>query len=197
MSTDRAALLAELKRVGLEELRKKSLWFIGLGVLLIVLGTLAVGASVFTTLATVSFIGWLMIFAGFAEGLHAFANRAWEGFFLDLLLGTLYGVTGCMIVANPGATAVALTLLISVFLIFGGVSRIIVAIMYGFPNRGWLFLNGVIALLLGISIAQSWPVSGLWVIGMFVGVDLICNGWSLVMLGIAAKGIAKSVGAKS
>lgn len=191
MSIDRAEALLALRRAGLEELRRRWAWFFGLGVLLIVLGTLAIGASVVTTLATMVFIGWLMIFAGFAQGLHAFTCRAWEGFFLDLLLGTLYGVTGCMVVGNPGATAVALTLLIAVLLIFGGVSRIIGAIMVNFPNRWWVLLSGAITLMLGISIAQAWPWSGFMVIGLFMGVDMIFNGWSLVMLGGAAKNLPK------
>jgi uncharacterized membrane protein HdeD (DUF308 family) len=98
-------------------------------------------------------------------------------------------VTGFLVVANPGATAVALTLLIAMLLIFGGIFRIVVAIVIRFQNWIWLLLHGAINLLLGISIWQNWPLSGLWVIGLFVGIDMIFNGWSLVMLGFAAKSL--------
>jgi uncharacterized membrane protein HdeD (DUF308 family) len=176
-----------LHLVGLEEVRKRRGWFLALGVLLIVLGMSALGSSVTMTLATMVFVGWLMIVGGVLEALHAFACKAWSGFFIDLLTGVLYAVAGFMIVANPGATAVVLTMLIAMFLIFGGVFRIITAITIRFHNWIWLLLHGVISLLLGISIWRQWPLSGLWVIGLFIGIDMIFNGWSLVMLGIAAK----------
>ena len=73
-------------------------------------------------------------------------------------------------------------------MIFGGIFRIVVAIVIRFQNWVWLLLHGAINLLGSrISIWQNWPLSGLWVIGLFVGIDMIFNGWSLVMLGIAAK----------
>ena len=92
-----------------------------------------------------------------------------------------------MVVANPGATAVALTLLIAVLLILGGIFRILIAMAVRFQNRVWLALHGVVNILLGFAIWHDWPLSGLWVIGLFVGIDMIFNGWALVMLGWAAR----------
>jgi uncharacterized membrane protein HdeD (DUF308 family) len=92
-----------------------------------------------------------------------------------------------MIVANPVATAETLTLLIALLLMFGGIFRIVAALAVQFPHWGWLVLHGAVNLLLGIAIWRQWPWSGLWVIGLFVGIDLIFNGWSLVMLALAAK----------
>jgi uncharacterized membrane protein HdeD (DUF308 family) len=107
--------------------------------------------------------------------------------FIDLLTGILYVVVGFMIVANPGAAAITLTLLIALFLIFTGIFRIVVALMTRFPHWGWLALHGLVNLLLGIAIWRQWPLSGLWVIGLFVGIDMVFNGWSLVMLGLTAR----------
>lgn len=181
------SLANSLSLAELEELRKHWNWFLILGLVLIVLGTIAVGSSALMTLATMVFIGWLMIGGGIIEAIHAFTCKAWSGFFLDLLAGILYAVVGFMIVANPGATAVTLTLLIAMYLIFGGIFRMVVAIAARFPNWIWLLLHGVIDLLLGIAIWRQWPLSGLWAIGLFIGIDMIFNGWSLVMLGFAAK----------
>lgn len=183
MSSDPAAL----HLVGLDEVRKRWGWFLGLGILLIVLGVIALGSSVVMTLATMVFVGWLMIGGGLLQAFHAFTCKAWSGFFIDLLTGILYAVVGFMIVANPDATAIALTLLISMFLIFGGIFRIVVAVAVRFQNWVWLLLHGVVNLLLGIAIWRQWPLSGLWVIGLFVGIDMLFNGWSLVMLALAAK----------
>jgi uncharacterized membrane protein HdeD (DUF308 family) len=189
MTSGPTDVITGLDRVGLEELRKKWGWFVALGILLIVLGATAIGSSVFMTLATMTLVGWLMIVGGIVQAIHAFTCKAWGGFFVDLLTGLLYTVTGFLVVANPGATAVALTLLIAMLLIFGGIFRIVVALVIRFQNWVWLLLHGAINLLLGISIWQHWPLSGLWVIGLFVGIDMIFNGWSLVMLGFAAKNL--------
>lgn len=181
--------IAGLHLIGIEEVRRRWAWFLGLGIFLIVLGMMALGSSVVMTLATMVFIGWLMIVGGILEALHAFSMKGWSGFFIDLLTGVLYAVVGFMIVANPSATAVALTLLIAMFLIFAGLFRIVVAIAVRFQNWIWLLLHGVINVLLGVAIWRQWPLSGLWVIGLFVGIDMLFNGWSLVMLGLAARSI--------
>jgi uncharacterized membrane protein HdeD (DUF308 family) len=105
------------------------------------------------------------------------------------LTGLLYFVAGMMIITNPGATAVTLTLLIAMLLIFGGIFRIALAVAVRFHNGIWLLLHGAINLFLGISIWQNWPLSGLWVIGLFIGIDMMLNGWSLIMLGLTARNI--------
>src|SRR5438552_76718 len=92
----------------------------------------------------------------------------------------------CM-VARPVAGALSLTLLLAAFFVVGGVSRIMTALAIRFPGRGWTLLSGMVTLLLGIVIWRQWPISGLWVIGTFVGLDLIFDGWSLVMLGMRAR----------
>ena len=120
MATETQLGITGLHLVGLENLRKRWGWFLALGVLLVVLGMVALGSSVFMTLATMVFVGWLLIVGGVLEAAHACSCKGWGGFFIDLLTGILYVVVGFMVVANPGATAVALTLLIAMFLIFGG-----------------------------------------------------------------------------
>ena len=182
--------VASIERIGLQELKRNWGWYLALGILLIVFGTIAVGRSCLFTTMSMVFIGWLMIFAGAAQALHAFwKERGWGGFFVDLLMGILYIVVGFMILANPQATAVTLTLLIGMFLIFDGLFRIVGAISVRLPNWGWILLNGVISLLLGIMIWRQWPLSGIWVIGLFVGIQMIFNGWSLVMLALTAKNL--------
>jgi len=176
--------------VGAEELRRNWGWFLALGIFLVILGVIALGASVAMTIASIVLFGWLMIIGGAVEALHAFwRQRGWGGVFIDLLSGILYVVVGFLMVANPGVAAVTLTLLIALFLMFGGLFRIIVAVMLRFPHWGWLAFHGLINLVLGVAIWRQWPLSGLWVIGLFIGVDLLLNGWSLIMLGLAARSL--------
>jgi uncharacterized membrane protein HdeD (DUF308 family) len=175
---------------GLEQVKKNRGWFLVLGILLILVGSAAIGEAFILTVFSMKILGWLMAFAGVAGAVHAFTmQRGWGGFFFDLLTGILYVVGGFMILANPGATAIVFTLLIAFLLIFEGLFRIIAGITVRAPNWGWTILHGIVTLVLGIMIWRQWPSAGLWVIGLFVGISLILNGWSLVMLSMAVKNL--------
>lgn len=183
-----------LHQIGLEEIKRNWGWFLALGIVLVVCGTIALGCAFTTTKLLVATLGWLMIFAGATLTLHAaWKERGWGGFFINALMGTLYLVVGFMVVSNPMATAVTLTLVIGMFLMFEGLFRILTAISIRHPNRGWMFLNGVVSLVLGLMIWRQWPLSGPWVIGLFVGIQMILNGWSLVMLSLAIKNLPAEV----
>ena len=169
------------------EVKRHSGWFVALGVALIVLGVIALGAVGFVTLASVLLFGWLLVIGGIMHSVHAFRVHPWGGFTRHLLGGVLSLVVGLLIVANPAAGALSLTLLLAAFFLVGGIFRIVAAMSFQFPGRGWAVLGGLVTLLLGIMIWSEWPVSGVWVIGTFVGIDLIFDGWSLVMTGMAAR----------
>lgn len=180
-------IVTSIHQIGLDELKRRSGWFIVLGILLVVLGTVALSSSVFLTLVSMTFVGSLMIISGVLQAGHAVMSKRWGGFFMELLIGLLSVAAGALVVARPVAAAEGATLLIAMFLILGGIFRIAMAFAIRFHHVFWLALNGIINLALGVMILQEWPSSGLWVIGLFVGIDMLFNGWSLIMLGIAAK----------
>jgi uncharacterized membrane protein HdeD (DUF308 family) len=175
--------------VGFDILRRNRGWFLALGIVQIILGMIALGSSVLATAVSVAVFGWLLLIGGVLSIGHAFWERQWNGFFVDLLTGILYAVVGFMMISNPLEAAVSLTLLIALFLLMGGIFRIVAALVGPFQHRGWLLLNGIVTLLMGILIWRQWPLSGLWVIGLFVGIEMIFYGWSLVMLGMAARNL--------
>ena len=187
MATDLHSTLVASRFADFEALQKRWGWILALGIALIVIGIVACGSVVLMSLATMVFIGWLMILGGVLEAAHAFTCKAWSGFFVDLLSGVLYAVAGFFIVANPGASAVALTFVIAMYLIFSGVFRIVMTLVRRFEHWPWFLLHGIVNLVLGIAIWRQWPLAGLWVIGLFVGIDLIVNGWSLAMLAFAVR----------
>jgi uncharacterized membrane protein HdeD (DUF308 family) len=172
---------------GVEEVRQHRTWFIVIGVLLIICGAIALGSTFVMTIISMIFLGWLLVVTGIIEVVHGFARRGWGGFFINLLSGILYVIVGLLLVGNPGAAAVTLTLLIALILTAVGAFRLFVAFTKPMQHRGWLIFNGAISVILGISIWASWPLSGLWVIGLFVGIDFIVEGWTEVMLALAAR----------
>jgi uncharacterized membrane protein HdeD (DUF308 family) len=172
-------------------------WFLALGIGQIILGTIAVGESRLMTVFSVKILGWLLIIGGVMSVIHSFMERGWGGFIVDLLTGLLYAIVGFMLVSNPVESAVSLTLVIAMFLFIGGIFRIVEGLVGNFPHRMWVLLNGVVTLALGIMIWRQWPLSGLWVIGLFVGIEMIFYGWSLVMLALAGRSMPRAAATAS
>jgi uncharacterized membrane protein HdeD (DUF308 family) len=138
-----------------------------------------------------------MIFAGFVEAVHAFWKKEWSGLFLNLLVGVLYIIVGFMVLANPKATALAITLVMAIFFILDGVFRIIIALTAHLPQWGWMLFNGIVTLILGLVIWQQWQYFGLRIIGLFIAIDLIFSGWSWVMMSLASRRLADGMGSPS
>ena len=172
----------------LHALRRSWGWLVALGVVLILVGLLAISDPFVPTLATTVFIGGFLLAGGVLQLIAAFSSLRSRGFFVHLLAGVLDLVLGFLMVSRPGLAASALTLLLAAIFLGSGLVRIIAALSHRFHNWGWVLLNGVIDLLLGVMIWQEWPASSLWVIGLFVGIDLVFSGWSCVMLGLAIRG---------
>ncbi len=153
---------------------------------------MAFGYSVLVTLASVFVLGWALVFGGIFQAIHAVKVSAWSGVFLELLLAILYVVVGLMVVAHPEAGAMSVTLLMGAFFLVGGLFKVFASTILHPPGRAWLLLSGAIAFLLGIMIWAEWPVSGLWVIGTFVAIDLVFSGVWLIMLALNVRGLPSS-----
>jgi uncharacterized membrane protein HdeD (DUF308 family) len=107
-----------------------------------------------------------------------------------LLAGILYLVLGFLLVQRPLAAAAFFPLMLAIAFFVGGLFRIIVAMSERFYGWGWVLLNGLITLVLGILIWQEWPEAAYWVIELFVGIDMLFAGWSLVITVLSIRGIA-------
>ncbi len=188
MSTSAEVRLARrILRHELEAIRGNWGWLLGLGIVLIVVGTLAIAAPLVASLTSAVAVGVLLLMGGIAQLVGAFWTRDWSGFFLSLLVGILYVVLGVLFLRAPGQALLTLTLLLACVLMVGGLFRIIGSLMYRFPHWGWVLVGGIINLALGILIRQEWPASAFWVIGLFVGIDLMFTGWTWVILALAVK----------
>jgi uncharacterized membrane protein HdeD (DUF308 family) len=174
-------------------IRKNWGWLLALGIVQIVAGVLAAVFAFPATVASTVAVGILLLIAAGAQTAAAIWARDWGGFFLFLLLGIVYAVTGFLMMQHPVLAAEGLTLMLAAALLVGGVFRIVVAVVERFPSWGWVLCNGIITVLLGIAIWQQWPGSGLWVLGMFIGIDLILNGvtWSVLAVSVR-NGLARS-----
>jgi uncharacterized membrane protein HdeD (DUF308 family) len=187
---ERRPLVAALRHE-LEALRGNWFWFVILGVSLVVLGAIALGSVGIASLAAAAAIGVLLLLGGAAEAVGAFWCRGWSGFFLELLSGVLSIVVGLLFLRAPGGALAALTLLLACFLMAGGVFKVVAALVYRFAAWGWSLASGIIDVILGVMIWQEWPASALWVIGLFVGINLIFRGFNWIALGLALRSLPR------
>jgi uncharacterized membrane protein HdeD (DUF308 family) len=160
-------------------------WFALLGLLLIVGGGFMLWQLTVATIASVIFFGAVVLAGGVLQIVHAFSIRGWGGFFLHVLLGVLYVVLGLLVFANPVLASVALTLVLAALLVASGIVRIVMAARH-WPSWGWLLvLSGVFAILAGLVIFAGWPWTGLWVLGLLLGIDFILYGLGWLVFAFA------------
>jgi uncharacterized membrane protein HdeD (DUF308 family) len=159
-------------------------WFLAFGIVLLVLGIAAIVRSVTSTVVSIVFFGWLLVFASLIQFVDAFMVGKWAGFFLHLLVAILFAVTGVLMLIRPVISAEAATFLMSMFFLIGGLYQLVYAFWTHLPGYGWQALNGVVSSVLGFLFLAQWPVSGLYAIGLFVGIDLILYGWAWIALAL-------------
>ncbi|WP_378943327.1 HdeD family acid-resistance protein [Mesorhizobium sp. ANAO-SY3R2] len=168
--------------------RSKWGWFVVLGIIVLALGVIAAGNLLIATAASVFFVGAMMIAAGIVEIIHAFGVKSWGKFILWLLSGLLYIVAGYFAFANPLLATAVLTLFLAISLIASGLVRIWI----GFTSKnlagwGWVVAAGVVTVLAGLIIFSGWPVNSLWILGLFLAIDLIFQGITYIAFGFGLR----------
>jgi uncharacterized membrane protein HdeD (DUF308 family) len=171
----------------LHELQQHRGWLLTVGCISIVAGMVAIAYSFVATLVTVLFLAWMMIFGGVLEGAYALRHRERGHLVLYLLEALLAIVIGALLLQSPVRGAVVLTMLIATYFVISGIFRIVGALALRLPHWGWLLVSGIINLGLGIIVWGGWPATGLWVLGLFIGINLLFSGWARVMLALALK----------
>ena len=164
-------------------------WFLGWGIVLTLLGISAILAASFTTWLSIVVIGIVLLSSGIVILIDSFQNW-WSkesGFAMHFIIGILYGLFGIVCLAKPLIAAEFLTLLLAIFFITSGVARIIFAQSLQLPGWGWNVVSGILSLILGILIIAQWPVASLFIIGLFIGIDLFFLGWSYIMISFLSK----------
>ena len=159
-------------------------WFLAFGIGLVLLGAAAVWRAVTATVVTMLFFGWLLIVACALEVAQAVMVGHWAGFFHHLLAAILFGVVGFLLVMKPIISAEVATIFMAAFFLIGGLFELLGSAVIQLPGWGWQVADGVITIALGLMVFAQWPASGLWVIGLFVGIDLIFYGIAWIALAV-------------
>ena len=163
--------------------------FLAQGIVMMVLGFLAIAVPNLATLAVEIFVGWLFFVGGIFRAVSVWHSRQAPGFAWSLLTAVLSVVLGLILILRPLEGALTLTMVLVAFFVIEGIASIIGAIEHRQHLRswGWVLVSGIIDLLLAYLIWQGWPSSASWAIGLLVGVDMLFLGLSLVMTALAAR----------
>ncbi|MGA7329226.1 MAG: HdeD family acid-resistance protein [Rhodomicrobium sp.] len=147
-----------------------------LGVILLIAGAFVLGEVVLASVISAIFIAWAIVIAGIFQIIHAFSARGWKGFVFDGILGVLYIAGGAILLSNPVAASLTLTFALGVIWIVSGLFRVTLAAVLWREGGMMLLLSGLLGIAAGAIILTRWPASGLWVLGLCLGIDLIFHG---------------------
>ena len=166
-------------------------WMLALGILFVLLGSIGLGMTFYITMASMLFFGTLLLIGGGFQLAHLFKCRGWKSLLSHLLIALLYIAAGVAVINNPERASSVLTLLLAWSFIAIGILRVFIALQHrGVPNWFWTLIGGLLSLLIGGMIIAEWPESGLWIIGLFIAVEMLVSGWSYIFLALAARRMA-------
>ncbi|MDD4616174.1 MAG: HdeD family acid-resistance protein [Alphaproteobacteria bacterium] len=168
--------------------------FFAEGIVLIILGTLAVVVPGIASIAMSIFLGWILFIGGIVSLIVTLLTRRVAGFWWSLLSAILTIVAGMLFLGWPVAGVFSLVFILTIFLIVDGVLTILFAIDHrkSSPRWGWLLTNGILDLLMAVAIIMAFPASAAWALGLIIGIDMLFGGTALVTLALSARERSKT-----
>jgi uncharacterized membrane protein HdeD (DUF308 family) len=171
------------------EVRANWGWLMFMGIALAILGCIGLYMTGMVTLVSMLYIGIMLLAGGVLMLIDAFKAEGWKAKIWAILLSIIYVISGAVMIINPTASAVWFTLFIAAFLLVSGITRIIIGIQVRkeVNSWGWTVFGGIVSIILAVMIFNQWPISGLWVVGMFVAIEMLLQGTSMISIAMAAK----------
>ena len=180
MSMSVEAAAQALREAMRETVKRHSLWYLIQGALMVVVGILALICPVVSSVAVVFLLGWLLIISGIVQGISLIDTRYVPHFWLQLVSVVLSVIVGVLFLRHPGEGLLVLTLLLIVYLMVEGISKVIFSLtIRPFPNWGWVLASGIVGMVLALYLWGSLPVTAVWLLGVLLGIQLICEGAAL------------------
>ena len=163
-----------------------------LGIVVIVLGCLAILLPELFSLGAAVFAGVILVIASAYLAAAAFWAHGVGSFLARIAWAVLTFAVGLWLILEPHSGALTLTLVLGIYFVLMGLMRIAVAFAgRGQPNAGWIGLSGICGLIVGILVLAKFPSSGDWAIGLLIGIDLIFAGWSLISIAQVGKEVSE------
>lgn len=167
----------------IQEAKNRSGWSIFMGVLSAVLGLFLIAYPLATATITTLVLGWTLIFVGIAQFVFALHSQTPGNFFLKILAGVVYGITGIALAFAPMAGVEALTVLVgTMLLVQAGLATTTAFQIRPLDGWGWFLFDAACSFVLGMLIIIKWPSSSVWAVGTLVGAAVLMGGISRVVV---------------
>ncbi|MGL4497015.1 MAG: HdeD family acid-resistance protein [Beijerinckiaceae bacterium] len=179
-------------------LRRNWGWILASGLLLLAMGTFGIIATGLYSLLSTFMFGAMMLAGGAFMLVETLRHGEWRDRIWPMLIALLYIVTGFVVFANPLSALVALTLFVAVALLISGALRLFLAFKLRPASAWvWMLIGGLVSLLLGAMIIYQWPLSGRWVLGTFLAIEMIFQGWANIALAMNIRSTFDGVKARA
>jgi len=174
-------------------IKRASGWSIALGVVMIVLGIVAMLAPWEFGILIALIIGWSAIFNGVAQIIYGVKTHSGGRSVLEIILGLIYIVAGVYLLLHPVPGLLVLTIFLASLLIVYGIFALVLAFRMK-PHRGWgwVLFDAIITILLGVLIWAHWPWNAEWVVGTLFGISILVSGVTRLMMSLAIRRIAST-----
>ena len=177
------AAAAALREAMRDTVKRYSLWYLLQGVLMVLAGVLALVYPLLASTALVYLLAWVLIVSGAVQAIGLIGARHVPHYWLQLISVVIAILIGVLLLRQPESGLLIMTLLLIVFFMVEGISKVIFALtIRPFPNWGWVFASGIVGIVLGVYLLMNMPVTAEWVLGALLGIQLICEGAALAYL---------------
>lgn len=181
--------IAQFRQRIAEALQQHWRGFLIQGIVMMILGFIAIMLPQLSTLAVEIFVGWLILFGGVFRVTTLLRARSAPGFAWSMIAALLAIVLGIVLLANPMEGVLTLTMVLIVLFLVQGVASIVMALQLRehLPTWGWTLVTGIVDIVLAFMIWNGWPSTAAWAIGLLVGLNMMFFGSSLAMIALAAR----------
>lgn len=161
-------------------------WAVAGGIAMILLGFFALSYEIITTAAVATFIGFVLMFGCAFQLVKTFTIPGWKSHLWYAVVAIAYGVAGYVFIAHPFQAAIAFTLFLGWAILIGGIFRGFLAFkLRHHRGAGWVLFSAAVSIILGGLIISQWPATGLYILGLFLGIELIFAGVGWLGLGLS------------
>jgi uncharacterized membrane protein HdeD (DUF308 family) len=164
--------------------------FLAEGIILVLLGVIAIVVPPIATIAFTLIVGWVFLFSGAAGLFTTFYVGRSPGFWWSLLSALIGIAAGLILIARPVTGSLSLTLVLIAFFVVEGIA----SIMYAIDHRGqasarwgWMLVSGIIDLILAVIIFAGLPETAIWALGLLVGINMVFGGSALIAMALSAR----------
>ena len=178
----------------LDGIRENASLAVTAGIVLVIMGLLALGSPLVAGLSITIMVGILLTIGGISECALAFKAGAFGRALSMFIVGLLMTLAGLYMLTQPAAGLISLTMILVIYLVLTGIFELVIALQVK-PASGWglLMFNAVVTLLLGIMLWRQFPLSGVWAIGILFGIKMVFSGWALIFIGRSVKKVSAAV----